>query len=102
MDVTFDDLFAAGRQLAVGPSDCCSFDRRDYGDAIPEACVGSGHDSRVPNSSPRHAGLALAPRAGMIKEILQSGFQLEFYRERYVGPENYKAVTVQALAKRIS
>lgn len=42
------------------------------------------------------------PKAGMIKEILQTGFRLEFYREHYVGPENYKAVTVQALAKRIS
>ncbi len=52
---------------------------------------------------PGHGGNYLElPRAGMIKEILQSGFQLEFYRERYVGPENYKAVTVQALAKRIS
>lgn len=42
------------------------------------------------------------PKAGMIKAILQTGFRLEFYRERYVGPENHKAVTVQALAKRIS
>jgi len=52
---------------------------------------------------PGHGGNYLElPRAGMIKEILQSGFQLEFYKEHYVGPENYKAVTVQALAKRIS
>lgn len=42
------------------------------------------------------------PKAGMIKETLQTGFRLEFYKERYVGPETYKAVTVQALAKRIS
>ena len=52
---------------------------------------------------PGHGGNYLElPEAGMIKKVLQAAFRLEFHKERRVGPEDCKAVTVQTLARRIS
>jgi len=40
------------------------------------------------------------PKAGEIRSAFEKAFDLEFYKERKVGPEKCDAVTVQLLAKR--
>ena len=41
------------------------------------------------------------PKPGEVRSALGRGFELEFYRERRVGPPGYSAVTVKLLARRI-
>jgi hypothetical protein len=51
---------------------------------------------------PAHGGNYLElPRAGQLRSAFKDAFDLEFYKERKVGPGNYDAVTVRLLAKRL-
>ena len=40
------------------------------------------------------------PKAGELRSLLREAFELEFYKERKVGAQNYGAVAVQLLARR--
>jgi tellurite methyltransferase len=51
---------------------------------------------------PAHGGNYLElPRAGQLRSAFEDSFDLEFYKERKVGPGNYDAVTVRLFAKRL-
>jgi SAM-dependent methyltransferase len=50
---------------------------------------------------PGHGGNYLElPASGTIRAALTRGFEIEFYRERKVGPPDYDAVSVQLFAQR--
>src|SRR5258708_29373224 len=50
---------------------------------------------------PGHGGNYLQlPRSGELRTVLARGFDIEFYRERKVGPPGHGAVSVRLLAKR--
>jgi hypothetical protein len=40
------------------------------------------------------------PKAGELRSLLKEAFELEFYKERKVGPQKCGAVAVQLLARR--
>ena len=40
------------------------------------------------------------PRSGEVKSAFEKGFEIEWYKERKVGPAGYNAVTVRMLAKK--
>jgi SAM-dependent methyltransferase len=40
------------------------------------------------------------PKAGKLRSAFERGFQIDWYKERKVGPPGYDAVTVQMLAKK--
>ena len=40
------------------------------------------------------------PKAGQLKGLLGKAFEIEYYKERKVGPVDYDAVTVRLLAKK--
>ncbi len=42
------------------------------------------------------------PKAGELRTFFEKRFQIDWYRERKVGPQDYNAVTVQMFAKRLS
>lgn len=42
------------------------------------------------------------PKAGHVRDLLQAGFDLLFYREKRVGPAGYDAVTVKLFARKRS
>lgn len=67
-----------------------------------EYSLASGGQLLIESISGRGGNYLELPAAGEVKSALETGFHLELYEERKVGPKESNAVTVKLVGRRIS